>query len=341
MPHQSLPLLALAGALAGAAVAGPLEAQEANRSMTGRVRDSAGTPLTDVTVRLSRDSITLVTRTDAGGRFRFTRLADGDYRLSAIRVGFVPVVEQFTLTLDGVHRELVMTARATQLDSVLVRARWTGVRGVVFDARNLAPLADARVQLMGTDSVARTDADGTFALGMRRGGTAVVRVERDGFMPSLRSADIADGGYVELSLPLDTATPAPKDFIEQKDLQLRLKMAGSRAVTVTGADLRRGGALSARDAYFESTAGRSSGVRILRSTCVFVNGRPRPGFPFDALRAADIEFVEAYAPGSDNSRTLFHRWPHGAPCGAPGPSEVRGDPRWRAEYVSVWLRDGR
>jgi hypothetical protein len=292
-----------------------------------------------VSVRLSRDSITLVARTDAGGRFRFTRLEDGDYALSALRVGFAPIADRITVTADGVHRELVMTARTTMLDSVLVRARWTGVRGIVFDARNLTPLTGARVQVMGTDSVVRSDANGRFAVGMRRGGSALVRVERDGFLPVLRSATVAAGGYVELDLPLDTAAPPPKDFIEQKDLQLRLKMAGSRATTVTGTDLRRSGALSAKEAFFESTAGRRSGVRILRSSCVFVNGRARPGFPFDALRAADIEFLEAYPPGSDNSRTLAMRWPPGAPCGAPGPTEVQGDPRWRAEYVSVWTRE--
>ena len=335
--------LTLAGALLGASfvpLTRPLGAQQdATRAVTGRVRDTAGVPLPNVTVRLSRDSVTLVTRTDTGGRFRFARLGDGDYTLSALRVGYVPVAEQLTVTLDGVYRELVMSARTTQLDSVLVRARWTGVRGIVFDARNLSPLPGAQVRLLGTDSVAISDANGTFALAMPRAGTAVVRVERDGFLPALRSADINAGGHVEFDLPLDTAAPPPKDFIEQQDLQLRLKMAGMRAVRATGADLRRTGALSAKEAYLESTAGRRSGIFIARTTCVFVNGRPRPGFPFDALRAAEIEFLEAYGPGADNSRTLALRWPPGAPCGSPGPTERGSDPRWRAQYVVVWMRE--
>jgi hypothetical protein len=314
-------------------------AQDANRVVTGRVRDTAGTPLADVTIRLSRDSTTLSARTDAGGRFRVTGLRDGRYTLSAIRLGFAPLTETVELTVDGAYRELTMTPRATVLDEVLVRAEWTGVRGIVFDARNLSPLANARVQLVGTDSVVRTDERGRFAIAVRRGRALVIRVEQPGFLPALRAATVPDGRYVEFDLPLDTAAPPPKDFIEQKDLQLRLKMAGTRSVTVTGDDLRRSGALSAKEAFLESTGHRRSGVRIPRSTCVFVNGRPRPGFPFDALRAADIEFLEAYAPDSDLSRTLQLRWPPGAPCGSPGPSEVQGSPRWRAEYVSVWLRD--
>jgi hypothetical protein len=239
-----------------------------------------------------------------------------------------------------VYREIVLQERPAQLDSVLVSARWTGVRGVVYDARQLAPLADARVHLLGTDSIVRTDASGTFALAMPQGRTVVVRIERDGFLPALRSADIGTGSYVEFDVPMDTANPAPKDFIDMKDLQLRLKMSGTRSVVVSGDDLRRSGALSAKEAYNESQSGLRSGVRIMRTTCVFVNGRARPGFPFDALRASDIELVEAYAPGSELSRTLYLRWPRGATCGAPGPTEPRYDPRWRAEYVSVWLRGG-
>lgn len=333
----------LAAALLAAALLAllpaPLEAQDATRAVTGRVRDTAGVPLADVTVRLSRDSVTLVTRSDAGGRFRFARLVDGDYTLSALRVGFVPVTEPLTITLDGAHRELTLRARVATLDSVLVRARWTGVRGIVFDARNLSPLPGARVRLLGTDSVVIADARGAFSLGMPRAGVAVVRVERDGFLPVLRSADVPAGGYVEFDLPLDTAAPPPKDLIEQKDLQLRLKIAGMRTVQATGADLRRTGALSAKEAYLESAAGRRSGIFIARTTCVFVNGRPRPGFPFDALRAADIEFLEAYGPGADNSRTLTNRWPPNAPCGSPGPTEQGSDPRWRAQYVVVWTRE--
>jgi hypothetical protein len=333
-----LRLLALACAAAATFPGRSLTAQDANRAMTGRVRDSAGAPLADVSVRLSRDTTTIVARTDNQGRFRFTGLVDGDYMLSALRVGFSPVAEPVTITRDGVHRELVITARTPVLDSVLVRAQWTGVRGIVFDARNLTPIAGARVQLMGTDSVVRSDADGTFAIGWPRGRAVVVRVERDGFLPVLRSADIPDKGYVELDLPLDMATRNARDLIEQKDLQLRLKLAGAQAVFVTGADLRRSGALSAKEAFYESTSGRRSGVSITRQTCVFVNGQPRPGFPFDALRAADIEFLEAYPGNAENSRTLLHRWPPGAPCGAPGPTERLGDPRSRAQVVSVWTR---
>ncbi len=315
-------------------------AQDAPRAVTGRVSDPDGAPLAGVTVRLTREDETLVTRTDNAGRFRYTGLRDGRWTLTVMRIGFTPVSEVIQLTIDGEYREIVLQERPTQLDSVLVSARWTGVRGVVYDARQLAPLADARIQLLGTDSIVRTDTSGTFALEMPRGRTAVVRIERDGFLPALRSADVGTGRYVEFDVPMDTANPAPKDYIDMKDLQLRLKMSGTRSVVVSGDDLRRSGALSAKEAYNESRSGLRSGVRIMRTTCVFVNGRARPGFPFDALRASDIEMVEAYAPGSDISRTLYLRWPRGAPCGAPGPTEPRYDPRWRAEYVSVWLRDG-
>jgi hypothetical protein len=192
-----IPLLAVACMLTGPA---PLHAQDATRTVTGRARDMTGVPLLDVTVRLSRHSVAQIVRTDNAGRFRFARLTDGEYAVSAVRVEFVPIVDSITVTP---------------------------------------------------------------------------------------------------------------------------------------------GAPSAKEAHMESAAGRRSGIFIARSTCVFVNGRPRPGLPFDALRAADIEFLEAYGPGADISRTLLARWPPDAPCGSPGPTEQGSDPRWRAEYVSVWTREGR
>jgi hypothetical protein len=338
--HAPRPLYLLLATLLALVGTSSAFAQDSPRAVTGRVSGADGAPLAGVTVRLTRDDETRITRTDNAGRFRYTGLADGRWTLTAMRIGFTPVSDVIDLTIDGVYREIVLQERPAQLDSVLVSARWTGVRGVVYDARQLAPLADARVHLLGTDSIVRTDASGTFALEMSRGRTVVVRVERDGFLPALRSADVGTGSYVEFDVPMDTANPAPKDYIDMKDLQLRLKMSGTRSVVVSGDDLRRSGALSAKEAYNESQSGLRSGVRIMRTTCVFVNGRARPGFPFDALRASDIELVEAYAPGSELSRTLYLRWPRGATCGAPGPTEPRYDPRWRAEYVSVWLRGG-
>jgi hypothetical protein len=58
----------------------------------------------------------------------------------------------------------------------------------------------------------------------------------------------------------------------------------------------------------------------------------------DAIRAADVEFVEAYPEGSDLTRTLASRWPANAVCGIGSLARRASDRRREAQYVVVWLR---
>jgi hypothetical protein len=332
------------GALAALLVLGltatsPLAAQVAqNRAVIGQVQDAQGAGLTDVTVRITRDTVTRITRTDRNGRYRFTGLSDGAWTLSAQRIGYAPFVIDVTITLDGVRQDIVLSPRASALDSVLVSARWTGVRGVAYDARTFTPLADARVVVMGSVLADSSDSDGAFAIEIPNAPSAIVRVERQGFLPVMRSVVIPDGRYVEIDIPLDTANPAPRDQIDMKDLQLRLSNRGAYAIVVPREELVKTGARSVSAAMTESPSGHRKSILIGRDACVFVNGRARPGFPIDAVRVDDIEFIEAYPAGADFSNTLERRWPLGAECGAPGGRERGESARGRVRWVSVWLK---
>lgn len=319
----------------------PLLAQNPpGRAVIGLVRDSAGTPLGDVTVRVTRAATTHIFTTGSNGRYRFSGLSDGEWTLSAQRIGFAPFVTEITITLDGVARDIVLASRTRSLDSVLVSASWTGVRGIVYDARRFIPLPSARVSVMGSQRVDSTAREGTFAIELPRGQTALVRVERAGFLPVLRSVAVDDGRYVELDIPLDSANPAPKDYLNVKDLKVRLGMAGNLAVMVGREELQKTGARSVLDALIETPSGRRKNVVIGRDACVFVNGRPRPGFPIDAVWVEDVEFIEAYPGGSELSNTLARRWPPGASCGVPSITPQRGETsKGRVRVVSVWLRN--
>ncbi len=309
-----------------------------NRAVIGQVQDPQGAGLTDVTVRITRDTVTRITRTDRNGRFRFSGLTDGEWTLSAQRIGYAPYVVEIAITLDGVRHDVVLSPRANTLDSVLVSARWTGVRGVAYDARSFSPLTDARVTVLGSVSVDSSDRDGAFAIEVPNAQTAIVRVEREGFLPVMRSVVIPDGRYIELDIPLDTANPAPKDNIDMKDLQLRLSNRGAYSVVVAREELVKTGARSVSAAMTESPSGNRKSILIGRDACVFVNGRARPGFPIDAVRVEDIEFIEAYPAGADFTNTLERRWPVGAECGAPGGRERGETARGRVRWVSVWLK---
>lgn len=344
--HLRMPLLCsrLGRELLVAAVSACLlcasDAHAQSRAVIGLVRDGAGAPLGDVTVRVTRDATTQLFTTGANGRYRFSGLSDGVWTLSAQRIGYTPFVTEITIAVDGVARDLVLEARTRTIDSVLVSARWTGVRGITYDARNFSPLRDARVTVMGSKLVDSTDTDGAFAIELPRGQTALVRVERPGFLPVLRSVAIDDGRYVELDIPLDTANPAPKDYMDVKDLELRLGWAGAFAVMVGREELQKTGARSVLDALIETPGGRRKNLVIGRDACVFVNGRAKPGFPIDAVWVEDVEFIEAYPAGSDWSNTLARRWPPGAECGVPSFTPQRGQTaKGRVRFVSVWLKD--
>ena len=109
---------------------------------------------------------------------------------------------------------------------------------------------------------------------------------------------------------------------------------------VSGAELRdMGGSL--HDALLRSKSMTVRGLRLGPTTCVFLNGIPRPGLPLDAFQIEEIEAVELYGESGDPTGTLASSWPRGAQCGmssrrAPPANGAIAVPY--AKWAAIWTQ---
>jgi protocatechuate 3,4-dioxygenase beta subunit len=140
---------------------------EQGGSISGRVTDSSGAPLVDVSVSADSDDGGYgSSTTDADGRYTIVGLSDGDYR-----VRFRPssesnfVREYYNDTTDYEAATLVAVTAgdtATGIDAVL--AQGGAISGRVTDSSG-APLADVDVYADGDGwGYASTDADGRYTI---------------------------------------------------------------------------------------------------------------------------------------------------------------------------------
>jgi Carboxypeptidase regulatory-like domain len=307
--------------------------------LVGRVTDPAGASIPDAVLRATQGARTIIVEADEDGDFRIAGLAGGTWTVAVRRLGYRPIAVEVAMPAEGMRRDFTLEATTASLDPQLIAVRWTGVRGVVGDARRISPLAGARVRLLGSDAAASSDSLGNFALPLPGGRDIVLRVERAGYAARLVSVTIPLDGYLDLDVALDTTLVEPKDLWVYRDLDQRLKFATPRAVQVSREEIEATDAVSLGTALSLTPSVTERGLTIGRGACVFVNGVPRPGFPVDAILAGGVEFVEAYPPGSELTRTLALKWPPRAACGA-GPVRTigGGGDRQVAQFVSVWLK---
>jgi hypothetical protein len=83
------------------------------------------------------------------------------------------------------------------------------VSGKVTAANNM-PIADARIQLLGTGLTAVTRVDGGFKVGAVPAGAQTIEVRRVGYAPASLVVDLAEGATVNLSLVLE---PLPLETV--------------------------------------------------------------------------------------------------------------------------------
>ena len=339
--------LALALVLLFAPAAGA-RAQRGGLAVQGTVVDStAGAALGGVALELTGAAVRAVTQTDGAGRFRFVGIRPGTYTLTIRRIGYVArAPERLELARDTVLA-VALSRVAREIATVLVRDSTTGIQGVVGTAAGMEPIPSARVQVAGVRGTFTSDSAGRFFIPIEKAGTYALRISREGYHQSLRTVEVANRRMTDGSALLDSAPPRASAILgaNWEDLDQRQRWRTMNSALVSGFDLvGKGGTLT--DALQMTPSFVSRGLRIGPSTCVFVDGVPRPGMPIDAIAPEQIEMIEVYGSGGEASGNLIKRWPSRVDCAdgsrsAPvmGQTSMLGNSsRGFVRYAVIWLK---
>lgn len=224
-PRILLPLSLLLGLAAAPAAAQTLQGRavdrESLRPVSGamiQLVDSLGEPVAAAV-------------TDAGGAFRVTAPAAGEYAVIAGRTGFrgtvtrlVPLQVGETVAVEV--RMVVQPVAAAAPDAP--RPTRPGITGRLVDDRTGQPVAEGRVTLLTAReqrlATATTDAAGTFHLDVAQAGGYVLRAERVGYQgtqSAILTLTPRDTVAVELRVGSDAVLLAPLTVVAGSQRMLR------------------------------------------------------------------------------------------------------------------------
>lgn len=268
-----------------------LAAQQPLQSVTGIVRDTAGTPLGGADVLLAERKST----TSPSGTFRIDSLRPGQYAITIRLVGYHPVRSRVVLVAaEPTEMEYFMVAAPQLLALLVVESRRTGIYGAVGDTSYKAAVG-ARVQVAGPmGGEALTDSTGRFAFPDADHGVYMVRVTYPGYSARRFLVELKRGEGRELGVLLTRAAQSPSRGEEGALQDLGARLTGSLArERMTAKELERHGSEGLCDVpRIRSEAGSSSGATttlILNGVTVFRE------FDVSALcswRADEVELVE-------------------------------------------------
>jgi hypothetical protein len=331
-------LLAVAPGVAGA--------QEASATLVGVVRDSAGVPVARAEVIL-RQATTEMRRTiaDEQGRFVLSGVAPGTYLAWIRRMGFVSA-EYNWAAVGGKRDSIAVTLRtiAQGLSPVVVRVREdrdmkgsAELLGLVVDTAG-NPVAEANVQLVGSDRAGETRENGGFLFRPLPAGPYVVRVRKLGYTPQSVTVQLREGDERELVVRLHPL-PQTLDAVHViaasgfdsraeralKDLDTRLRWRAGRDLVMGPAELRRfeGNNL----AWLSNATGMFMQERLRRGptsinprgnsgqigsrqieaegdACIVEDGVRFVHRPLSSYHVSDIELLEVYDRYGDETGTL-------------------------------------
>lgn len=315
------------------------QSAETNGIVRGEVVSSVDSrPVVDAEILLTIGSGTRISRTDERGQFSINRVPDGHHGLQVRRLGYLP--SSLTVDVqDGTASVTVRLAPSTQvLQSVRVRRSFSGVRGVVGADSTLEPIVGARVAIMGTSGRAKTDSVGGFLIGIRPG-AYIARISAPGFRPSLRSILVRWDTITEVVELLATGQKGSSIVLEAAltDAYTRLNARGPMSVVVSGEELRQTKSDGLVAALMQIRTTSAKGLRLGRSVCIFLNGRPMPDLGLSMLNTAEVEALEVYTKASDTHGALGQLWPPGRECGSTGVAS-KPDPSVTIAWIVVWTR---
>jgi hypothetical protein len=268
-----------------------LAAQQPFQSVTGVVRDTAGTPLGGADVLLGPRQAT----TTQSGAFRIDSLKPGRYAITIRLVGYNPVHSRVVVVVtEPTEMEYFMVAAPYLLAPIVVESKRTGIYGAVGDTGYKAAVG-ARVQVAGPmGGEALTDSMGRFALPAADHGIYMVRVTYPGYSERRFTVELQRGEGRELGVMLTRAAQLPSAIEEGalEDLGHRLT-AGLSRERMTAKELVRHGSGGLCDIpRIKAEVGHGSGA----TTTLILNGvtviREFDVGSLCSWRADEVELVE-------------------------------------------------
>ena len=187
-------------------------------------------------------------------------MADGQYHVSARVIGFVEAGRDVDVTGRDVSISMSLSPTSQRLDTVRVRASVTAVYGVVGASVGLHPVADAAIQVIGSQQKGSTDSAGKFFVSLKKGGSYFLRVHHAGFADQFFPVDVPNDHAVETFVLLDSGSVATGSEMMWDEFDERLRWQGQGASIVPGEEITRNGG-SSGDAISRLIVVRAEGAR--------------------------------------------------------------------------------
>ena len=331
-------------AIAFATVAEAQQQQPTTATVRGTVTDAVtGRPIVGAIVRLGPLGGEAATRTDEAGQFSFAGVRTGNWPFDVRRIGYEVVRRRLDVTTTITPLDIRLTRFAT-LDTVQVRAAKQGIFGVVGRSKDLTPLPNAKLTLVGMGSK-RVDIDSTghFFVPVKVIGAYVLRAVAPGHEAQTISMIVSPSDAVELAFLLDTA-PKGRSYkidVAFQDFESRAKQRGQLSAVIPRSELLKvGGKSDLTNAITYSPSFIKGNMRMGAEVCVYLDGMPRPILALNSYEPDQVEAIEAFGSNrrhSDRTHTLEDSWPRNAPCSTTGrPPVSPGDDV--VKWVAIWLK---
>lgn len=340
--------LVLASALVAAVTPSFSRAQDVPvaPNVTGHVTAVGGIPVAGVEVKL--DGTSLTTRTDTRGSFAFVNAPSGVQELAFRGIGYLPARASIRVPEKSLDVAVTMLPAPAMLDTVKVRERINVLSGIVVDEHD-RPVPGATIELItGDKQTLTTGDDGWFILTSVRDGVVAFRTRKEGYYLTNTAVRLNDWRGVVVHI--ETLDPKLSEMrraeasgesnnatVAWKDAGMRMSMKGSRAVVLSEEELAPFADMSLNEAIKRTKAGASLTFDLQNasgSICVLLDGRRAVGSTtLDAWRAAEVEVVELYPPGTELSGTTA-RYLRGAGCRTISSGSIRRGPF----YAVLWMK---
>jgi len=309
--------------------------------ITGTVKDENGAPLVGVTITVGGGM--RQARTVEEGRFFIDGVRAGFTELLVRQIGYRPIRTQVQVRADSaIVLAVTLVSEGQRLPGVVIEEQlFNQLGGIVVD-EELRPVAGATVDIIGARRKTVTDAEGRFVFVDVDPGNYVLEVRATGFALARRGVEMIARIERDLAIRLhagaDARVSAELAAVVAQEADRRRSLAGARAIIVSRAELEKWEDAPLLDALKGSSAatairdvgppsmgrgvtsfgGRGSGGGRTPVSCVLIDGHEAAQTNLLAFfRASEVELVEVYPAGTENSRTLCGRFPPSSGCSCP------------------------